>query len=131
MDEKKYMDVSLICYVQIIIIFYKFCYFFCRRHSLMNQACYNNLLQIMQHHNFQNLNRMIFTHWKELESRVNAFWYCFPVIKQYILLSDEIGSIPRNQSSFEILQLFDIWRYQSLLILFLSFVMIFIYDWLE
>ena len=131
MDEKKYMDVSLICYVQIIIIFYKFCYFFCRRHSLMNQPCYNNLLQTMQHHNFRNLNRVIFTHWKQLESRVNAFWYCFPVIKQYILLSDEIGSIPRNQSSFEILQLFDIWRYQSLLILFLSFVMIFIYDWLE
>ena len=129
MDEKKYMDVSLICYVQIIIIFYKFCYFFCRRHSLMNQPCYNNLLQTMQHHNFRNLNRVIFTHWKQLESRVNAFWYCFPVIKQYILLSDEIGSIPRNQSSFEILQLFDIWRYQSLLILFLSFVMIFIYDW--
>ena len=131
MDEKKYMDVSLICYVQIIIIFYKFYYFFCRRHSLMNQPCYNNLLQIMQHHNFRNLNRVIFTHWKQLESRVNAFWYCFPVIKQYILLSDEIGSIPRNQRSFEILQLFDIWRYQSLLILFLSFVMIFIYDWLE
>ena len=129
MDEKKYMDVSLICYVQIIIIFYKFCYFFCRRHSLMNQPCYNNLLQTMQHHNFRNLNRVIFTNWKQLESRVNAFWYCFPVIKQYILLSDEIGSIPRNQSSFEILQLFDIWRYQSLLILFLSFVMIFIYDW--
>ena len=129
MDEKKYMDVSLICYVQIIIIFYKFYYFFCRRHSLMNQPCYNNLLQTMQHHNFRNLNRVIFTNWKQLESRVNAFWYCFPVIKQYILLSDEIGSIPRNQSSFEILQLFDIWRYQSLLILFLSFVMIFIYDW--
>ena len=36
--------------------------------------------------------------------------------------------IPGKQSSFEILQLFDMWRYQSLMILlFSSFVML-IYD---
>ena len=34
--------------------------------------------------------------------------------------------IPRNQSSFEILQLFDILRYQSLVILFSSSVVILI-----
>ena len=36
---------------------------------------------------------------------------------QYLMKS---VSIPRNQSSFEILQLFDTLRYQSLVILFLS-----------
>ena len=36
--------------------------------------------------------------------------------------------IPRNQSSFEILELFGIWRYQSLVILFFSSVVILIYD---
>ena len=38
---------------------------------------------------------------------------------QYLMKS---VSIPRNQSSFEILQLFDTLRYQSLVILFLSSV---------
>ena len=37
----------------------------------------------MQHENFINLNSVIFTHWKNLEPRVDAFWYCFPVIKPY------------------------------------------------
>ena len=36
--------------------------------------------------------------------------------------------IPGNQSSFEILQLFDIWRYQSLVILIFSSAVILIYD---
>ena len=49
----------------------------------MNRPCYNNLFQFMQHASFQNLNRVIFTHGKHLESRVDAFWHCFPVIKQY------------------------------------------------
>ena len=66
-----------------LLFFYKFYDFFCRRHSLMNRPCYNNLFQFMQHASFQNLNRVIFTHWKHLESRVDAFWHCFPVIKQY------------------------------------------------
>ena len=55
----------------------------------------------MQHENFQNLNRLIFTYWKHLQSRVNAFWYCFPVIKRYtfhyLMKSTPISS---NQSSF-------------------------------
>ena len=36
--------------------------------------------------------------------------------------------IPGNQSSFKILQLFDIWRYQSLVTLFFSSVVILIKD---
>ena len=32
--------------------FYRFYDFFCRRHSLMNRPCYNNLFQTMQHKNF-------------------------------------------------------------------------------
>ena len=36
----------------------------------------------------------------------------------------KLAPIPGNQSSFEILQLFDIWRYQSLVILFFSSVVI-------
>ena len=34
--------------------------------------------------------------------------------------------MPGNQISFEILQLFDLWGYQSLVILFFSYVMILI-----
>ena len=55
----------------------------------------------MQHDNFRNLNRMIFTYWKHLESRVNAFWYCFSIIKRYTfryLMKSE--PIPGNQGSF-------------------------------
>ena len=44
------------------MFFYKFYDFFCKRHSLMNRPCYNNLFQFMQHDNFRNLNRVIFTH---------------------------------------------------------------------
>ena len=47
--------------VKIIIVFYKFRNFFCWRHSLMNRPCNNNSFQIMQHDNFQNLNKVILT----------------------------------------------------------------------
>ena len=59
------------------LFFYKFYDFFCRQHSLMNQPRYNNLFRFMQHSNFRNLYRVIFTHWKHLEPWVNAFWYAF------------------------------------------------------
>ena len=62
----------------------------------------------MLHENFRILNRVIFTHWKHLESQVIAFWYCFPVIKQYTFhyLMKSVPT-PGNQSSFEIFQLFN------------------------
>ena len=41
------------------------------------------LFQFMQRDNFRSLNRVIFTHWKHVGSRVNDFWYRFRVIKQY------------------------------------------------
>ena len=83
----------------------------------------------MQHDNFRNLNRVIFNHRKHLESRVNAFWYCFPVIKRYIFhYLMKSAHIPGNRSSFEILQLFNIWRYQSLVIIFFSSTMILFYN---
>ena len=86
-----------------------------------------NLFQFMQHDNFWNLNRMIFTHWKHLKSWVNAFWYCFVVFKQYTFhYLMKSATIRGNQSSLELLQLFDIWRYQSLVILFFSSVVILI-----
>ena len=44
-----------------LLFFYKFYDFFCRRHSLMNRPCHNNLFQIMQHEKLRNLNRAIFT----------------------------------------------------------------------
>ena len=60
-------------YVKTIIVFlYKF-YFFCRRHSLMNWPCYNNLFKIIQHGIFRDLNRVIFTQWKLLKSQVIPF----------------------------------------------------------
>ena len=55
------------------LLFYKFYDFFCRLHSLMNRPCYNDLFQFMQHGNFRNLNRVIFTRWKHLDFRVNVF----------------------------------------------------------
>ena len=72
---------------------------------------YNNLFQIMQQDNFRNLIRVVFTQWKHLESRVNLFWYCLKVIKQYTF-HYLMRSVPTTgkQSSFEILQLFDKWR---------------------
>ena len=106
-----------------LLFFYKFYNFFCRRHSLMNQPCYNNLFQFMQHDKFRNLDRVVFP----LQSRVNGLWYYFIVIKrytfQYLMKSTPVLG---NQSSFEILQLFDIWRCQSLVILFFSSAVILI-----
>ena len=81
----------------------------------------------MQHDNFQNLSTVIFTHLRYLESRVNDFWYCFPVIKWYTFhYLMKSAPVPGIQSSFEILQLFDIWRYESLVILFFNSVVILI-----
>ena len=78
------MSIELICYVkQLLFLFNKFYDFFCRRYSMMNRPCYENFFQFVQHGNFRNLNRVNFIHWKHLQSRVNASWYCFPVIKQY------------------------------------------------
>ena len=110
-----------------LFFFNKFYNTFCRRHSLMDWPWYNNLFQFMQHVNFQNINRVIFTHWKHLQPWVNAFWYCSPVIKRYFFhYLMKSAPIPGNQSSFEILQLFNIWHYQSLVISFFSSVVILI-----
>ena len=58
----------------------------------------------MQHDKFQNLNIVIFTHWKHLESLVNASWYCFPVIQRYTFhYLMKTAPISRKQSSFELL----------------------------
>ena len=71
----------------------------------------------MQHKSFRKLNRVIFTHWKDLESQVNPFWYCIPVIKRYTFhCSIKLAPIPGSLSSFEILRLSNIWCYQSLVI---------------
>ena len=92
--ESRWMSVELIYAIsKQLLFFYKFSDFFFRRYSLMNRESCNNLFRLMQHDNFRNLNRLIFIHWKHFESRVDAFWYCFPVIKRYIFsLFDEIGS---------------------------------------
>ena len=58
-----------------LLFFHKFYDFFCWGHFLMNRPFYNNLFQFMQHCSFRNLNKVIFTHWKHLESRINAIWY--------------------------------------------------------
>ena len=123
----RWMSAELICYVKIIIVFYKFYDLFCMRHSWMNRPCYNNSFQCIQHNNFRNLNRVIFTHWKNLRSRVNVFWYCFSVIKRYTFhYLMKLARILGNQSSLEILLLFDIWPCQKLVILFFNFVVILI-----
>ena len=45
--EKRWMTVEFICYVKTIIFLCIYIYiyydFFCRRHSFMNQPCYDNL----------------------------------------------------------------------------------------
>ena len=118
--ESRWMSVELVCYVKTIIAFYKFYELFCRRHSLMNPRYCNNLFHMMQ---LSKLKRVIFTQWKHLESRVNVFWYCFKAIKQYAFcyLTKSVPTA-RNKSSFEILQLFDTWCCQNLVILFFSSV---------
>ena len=56
------MDVSQTDMLYLFLFFYKIYDFFCGRHSLMNRPCYNTLFQFMQHGDFQNLNRVIFTY---------------------------------------------------------------------
>ena len=81
----------------------------------------------MERDNFRNLIRIIFTYWKHLESRVNVFWYWFSVIKRYTFhYIKKSATIPGNQGSFKILQLSNIWRYQSSLTLFFSSIAILI-----
>ena len=65
------------------LLFCKFYDVFCGPNSFMNRPCFNNLFQIMQYDNFRNLNSVIFTQWKHLETRVDAFWYYFKEIKWY------------------------------------------------
>ena len=104
-----------------LLPFYKFYDYFCRRNSLMNRPCHNNLFQ------FSKLGMVILTYWKCLKPRVNTFWYCFSVIKGYsfhYLMKSAL--IPGNQRSFEILLLIDIWSHKSLVILFFSSVVILI-----
>ena len=127
------MDVSRTSmYAKQLLLFYKFYDFFCRRQSLMNRPCYENLSQIMKHDNFWHLCRVVFTQRKHLENQVNAFWNCLKVIKvntsQYLMKS---VPIPANQNSFEILQLFDTWHYQILVILFFSSAVTLILKWIK
>ena len=107
-SESTLMSVELICYVKSIIVFFnKFYYFFWTRLSLMNRLCCNSLFQFVEHDNFWHLNRVVFTHWRHLESRVDAFRYLFSVIKLYTF-HYFMKSVPivENQDSFEI---FDTW----------------------
>ena len=86
----------------------------------MDQQYYNNLFQIKQHDTFWNLLRVIVNKSKDLESPVNVFWYCFTEIKRYTSFF-LMKLVPKNQSIFEILPLFDIWSYQNLVILLFTF----------
>ena len=91
--------------------FYTFYYFQALYFDETTLLC--NLVGIMQHDNFRNLNRMLFSQWKHLELRVNVFWYCFKVINcDAILYLMKSTSIPGIQNSFEIFEL--IW-YMALL----------------
>ena len=99
--ESRWMWPKLICYVKTVTVFHKFYYFSCRRHSLMNLPCYNNLFEFIQHGNFQYLNRVICTHRKQLESWVNAFLILFSSnLTKYISLFEEIGSFSKKTELF-------------------------------
>ena len=98
------------CFYNRLHVTFKFYDFFCRQHFMI-RPCHSNLLYIMLQDNFRNLNRVILIQWKHLKSQVNAFWYCFKVIKRYTfhyLIKPVL--ILGNQSSFEILQLFVTWQ---------------------
>lgn len=105
------MSLELVFYIKTTIVFVSFT---SRQPFLINWSCNDNLFQIIQHSNFRILNRVIFTLWKHLELWVNIFWCYFKVIRRckfdYLMKS---VPIPRNKSSFEIVQLFDTWRHQS------------------
>ena len=99
------------CFYNRLRVTFKFYDFFCRQHFVIIRPCHSNLLYIMLQDNFRNLNRVIFIQRKHLKSQVNAFWYCFKVIKRYTfhyLIKSVL--ILGNQSSFEILQLFVTWQ---------------------
>ena len=107
---KKFIFLVVNCYkiytlfVKPVTVFYNFYDFFCRWHSLMNRPCNNILFNFMQHDNFWKLNRVIFNPSKHIESRVNVFWCCFPVIKRYTFYYlMKSAPIPGNQNSVEIL----------------------------
>ena len=53
--EIRRISVELVFYVKTVTVlfFCNFNDFFCKRHSLMNGLCHNNLFQIMQHDNFK------------------------------------------------------------------------------
>ena len=102
-----YLSILYVIFNNFCDFYKKFCDFFCGRHSLINRPCYNNFWN-----NFWNLNRVTFTQWKHLESRVikwvKVIKRCtFHKLKKLIL-------IPGNQSSIEKLQLFDRWHCQSI-----------------
>ena len=119
--EIRSMTVELVFYVKTNIVFYKLYNFLCRRYSLINRFCYNNLFQIMQHDNIQNLSRVIVTQWKCIESQVNTFWFCFEVIKWYTFYS-LLKEVPILGSQISLLHLSDAWLYQILMILFFNSV---------
>ena len=71
--ERRWMLVELICYIKTIYCFLKNFKIFFRRHFLMNRPWNNDSFEFMQHDNFRNLNTVIFTHWKHLESGLIPF----------------------------------------------------------
>ena len=66
---------------------------------------------------------MIFTQWKCPKNHVNAFWYCFKIIKQYSFYFLKTLSISENQSCFQICNCvihgaIKVSRYYSLVLLY-------------
>ena len=75
--ESRWMSVKFLlveCFVKTVIVFYKLFYeFFCRRHYLMNQPCYNNLFQVMQRDNFL----VIFKLTNDIPLTISWNWFQF------------------------------------------------------
>ena len=89
----RWLPVDLIYYVKKLLLFIIFTTSFVGSILLTNRPCYYHLFQFMQHDHFWYLNRVILTHGKYLQFRVNALSYCFPVIKwytfHYLIKSDQ------------------------------------------
>ena len=87
-----------------LLFFYKFDGFFCRRHSLMNRPCYNNLFQFMKHDNFRNLKALSgLSQFLAIESLLkmmkNAFYFTSKavfVLKVFNFLSWLFGHVAKQ-----------------------------------
>ena len=97
--------------------------------TLMNRPCYKNNFQFMQHDNFRNLNEVISTYWKLLQSELMPFDTCFQSLNDipFTILWNRLPS-QETRSPLKYCNCLITLRYQSFVILVFSSIVILIQD---